>query len=799
MSTPRRSDRVGAAADGARQPLWPTIAALPSLYPGDHVHLVGVGGAGMSGLARVLSALGLVVSGSDRTDSGVLAALAAEGITVRVGHDAGSLPPDVVLVVRSPAVPDDNAELVAARARGIAVTKRAVMLGALVDARSAVAVAGTHGKTTTAGLVAVILEVAGWAPTFFIGGEAPDLGTNARAGSGQHLVLEADEYDRSFLHGRPLVAVVTGIEHDHPDIYPDLDAVVTAFRAFLSAVRSDGRVIARAGSASVHAALSATTVPVERYWVEGDPEPAPNATVTWRAVNVTASAERQGFDVWRGPEVYGTFAIRLPGSHNVANALAAIAVAAALDVPIDAVRDALERYRGVARRFEVIGRVGGITVVDDYAHHPTEIAATLEAARGRFAGRVWALVQPHTFSRVAALGDDFATALAAADRVVLTPVYAARERPLAGADATRIADGVPGAVVAPDLAAAARIAAADARTGDVLLFMGAGDITTASRDCLGRLAHRSVAALLDVARARGLQGDVQLDAPLAPYTSLRVGGPAAAVVRVRTVDALVGWRRLATEHDVPIRVIGRGSNVLVGDSGFHGLVLVNRCETWVVEPLGDDGAVVRADSGVTLAALGHHLARGGWAGLEAGIGIPGTVGGAVVTNAGAHGWSMGDSVSWVEVLEMDGVVRRRPPDDLAFTYRGSALKGDATRCVLRVGLTVTRATPSAVQERIDRFIARRRATQPTAPSAGSTFRNPRGDAAGRLIDAAGLKGTTRGGAQISPVHANFIVNTGGATAADVTYLIDLIRRTVRRRFGITLELEIEPIGARDVV
>jgi UDP-N-acetylmuramate--alanine ligase len=790
-----RSRPVPAPSGTDRIALWPAAVGLPSLRAGDRVHLVGIAGAGMSGLARVLAARGLVVSGSDRADAPVLAMLAAEGITVHAGHDAASLPAACALVVRSPAVPDANPELVAAHAAGVPVTKRAALLGALLDAAVGIAIAGTHGKTTTSGLVAFILDRAGLDPTFFVGGDLPDLGTNARAGGGPHVVIEADEYDRSFLSGHPTVAVVTSIEHDHPDIYPDLDAVVTAFAAFVSHVRPDGRVIARAGAPAIRRAVATAGAPVEWFALDGDAV-AEGAPPRWRAVDIVATPEGTLFDTHRDGECLGTFSLRLPGRHNVANALAAIACADAAGVPMDVVRDALARYRGASRRFEVVARVGGVTVVDDYAHHPTEVRATLAAAAERFAaGRLIAVLQPHTFTRVAALADDFAAALAAADRVIVTPVYAARENPLPGTDAARIAAGVAGAVVARDLPDAARLAVADARPGDALLFMGAGDITDASRDAARRLARRTAEALVAAGAADGLGGTTTWDAALAPHTSLKIGGPTLLLVRVTALADLVGWRRLAARLDMPARVLGRGSNILVGDDGVCAVVLLNRCEAWHVEPgAGDATAVVVGESGITLAALGHQLARAGWAGVEAGVGIPGSLGAAVVTNAGAHGWAMSDSIAWAEVLEADGTVHRLVPDDLGLRYRGSVLKGDRDRIVLRVALALSADAPEAIQARIDDFAARRRRTQPGKPSAGSMFRNPPGDFAGRLIEAAGLKGTRCGDAEISTAHANFFVNHGHATARDVAHLIGVARATVQRRFGVRLELEVETMG-----
>jgi UDP-N-acetylmuramate--alanine ligase len=785
-----------AAASAARTPVWPPSADLPPLYPGDRVHLVGIGGAGMSGLARVLAQLGLTVSGSDRGASAVLADLAGAGIAVHARHDAAALPDGCALVVRSPAVPDDNPELAAARRAGIPITKRAVLLGALLDLRLGIAVAGTHGKTTTSGLVAWVLTTAGFDPTFFVGGELPNLGTNARPGRGDYLVLEADEYDRSFLHGHPLVAVVTNVEHDHPDIYPTFDDVLDAFRAFVGRVRPAGRVVGNAASPGALAVLGAATVPVDLYHVAGDPEPPAGTPIAWRATDLAVHGPEQLFDVRRDGTCLGTFAIRLPGRHNVGNALAAVAVAQYLGIDVAATRVALATYQGAARRFEILGHARHVTVVDDYAHHPTEIAAALAAARVRFPGaRVWAVVQPHTHSRVAALVNDFAVSLADADRVILTPVYAAREAPDPTATSEHIAARCPGAVVASSAAAAADLAAAGAASGDVLLFLGAGDIDQSSRPCLARLGALALDDLREQAAQAGLGGTVTAGTLLAELTSLKVGGPGDLVVRAGTTTDLAGWWQLGHSADVPVHVLGRGTNVLVAGGGVRGLVLVNRAEQWSLElDASGEQAVVTAASGVTLAALAQALARAGWAGLEHGVGIPGSVGAGVVTNAGAHGWEMADSFLDATILAVAGRPVTWAAPELAFRYRGSALKGDTAHLVVSVRLSLRRDDPAAILARIERFTAHRRATQPATPSVGSMFKNPPGDFAGRLIEQAGLKGQRVGGAEISTKHANFFLNRGDASAADIQALVRLARARVHDLFGVDLELEIELLG-----
>ena len=781
--------------------VWPPVPGLPDLAKGDRVHLVGVGGAGMSGLARALIELGLVVSGSDRQASPLLAALAAEGVEIRVGHAAEQLPPGCALVLRSPAVPDENPELVAARAAGIPVSKRAPLLGALMDARTGIAVAGTHGKTTTSGLIAFALESAGLAPSFFVGGELPDLGSNARLGNGVHLVLEADEYDRSFLHGHPVYGIITSLEHDHPDIYPDTTSLVEAFADFAARVEAAPRgwLLVNAAWPLALQAASTARARVELYHVEGDPAPAMDRSIAWRACGLESGPDGTHFELLHLDVSLGRWHLALPGRHNLGNAVAALALAETLGLDREGMREALRRYRGAGRRFEQLGSVGGITLIDDYAHHPTEIVATLAAARERYAGRrLLAIVEPHTYSRVALLVEAFREALGWADHSLVCPIYAAREAPLPGIDSVSLCAGLSNVEAVASLEAAADRAAELAGAGDVLLFMGAGAITQASRRCLVQLRGRAVAELLAAAAAEGLGGEAQRGGSLAEQTTLRVGGPADLLVRVRQADDLIGWWRLAHAQGLPVRVLGRGSNVLVADAGLPGLVLVNRCEAWQLEATEGETGLVRAESGLTLAALAQQLARLGWCGFEMGVGIPGSVGAAVVTNAGAHGWEMVDSLVSVDLVDAEGKRETVVPEQLALRYRGSVLKDQANRLLVSVTLRLRRDEPEAILARIADFARQRRRTQPRDPSVGSVFKNPPADFAGRLIEAAGLKGQRIGGAEISAVHANFVVNVGGASAADVRQLIETARRTVERQAGLRLETEIEQLGGSDV-
>jgi UDP-N-acetylmuramate--alanine ligase len=387
------------------------------------VHLVGIGGIGMSAIARILLAWGVRVSGSDLRLSDITADLALLGATIHQGHGPENLNGATQVVVSS-AIPSDNPEVVAARERGLPVLKRADFIGEMMAGKQGIAVAGTHGKTTTTAMIAHLLIEAGLDPSFIVGGILADLGRNARAGQGPHFVIEADEYDGMFLGLSPDIAVITHLERDHPDCYPTLADMVEAFSAFLDRLPPNGHIVACVDAPNVRDLI-------------GEIEKAPGAQpmihryglgpeATWRALDLdTDETGNMGFRLAVDGKERGSVQLSCPGRHNVKNALAALVVADLLDVPTAA--EALSRFGGVKRRFEIKGVAKGVTVIDDYAHHPTEIQATLAAARHRYPDReIWAVFQPHTYSRTRALFAEFARSFADADHVIVLDVYAAR-------------------------------------------------------------------------------------------------------------------------------------------------------------------------------------------------------------------------------------------------------------------------------------------------------------------------------------------------------------------------------------
>ncbi len=463
-----------------------------------HIHFVGIGGAGMSGIAEILHNLGYTVSGSDQSDSATSRRLASLGIRVAVGHEAAHIE-GAEAVVTSTAVKGDNPEVIAARARRIPVVPRAVMLAELMRLKKGIAIAGTHGKTTTTSLVTSVLAEAGVDPTFVIGGKLNAAGANSRLGSGEYIVVEADESDASFLNLMPIMAVVTNIDADHMDTYGhDFAKLKQAFVDFLHRMPFYGAAILCAEDAGVRSIMPMISRPLVSYGFGED------AMV--RAVDVQAQpGGTMRFTVQRRngvrmPDLEVT--LNLPGEHNVLNALATIAVATELELPDAPVVKALAEFRGVGRRFQRYGEVntkegGRFTLIDDYGHHPVEMAAVLAAARGAFPGRRIVLAfQPHRYTRTRDCFEDFVKVMGSADAVLLAEVYAAGEAPIVAADGRALARAVRVAgrtdpVFVDDVVAMPQAIAAQAKDGDVVITMGAGSIGSTAQHVLELLGAAS--------------------------------------------------------------------------------------------------------------------------------------------------------------------------------------------------------------------------------------------------------------------------------------------------------------------
>jgi UDP-N-acetylmuramate--alanine ligase len=445
------------------------------------VHFIGIGGAGMSAIAKVLLERGVAVSGSDLKKSRHAEMLEEWGADVHVGHDASLIDASSTVVVSS-AIPESNAELVRARELRVPVMSRGQALAAVLEGVDSVVVAGTHGKTTTTSMIAVVLRGAGWDPTYLIGGELNDSGTNARHGSGNLAVAESDESDGSFLLLSPTVAVITNVELDHPDYWKSLDELRDGFKTFMERTSADGAIVVPAWDPILTDMARATGRRCSTFG-DGGRVQAADADPGAQGTSFRLTIESMAADVQ----------LRVPGRYNVHNALAAAAACLEVGVDVGAVAAGLSAYRGVRRRYHVRGESRGVTVIDDYAHHPSEVRSVLAAARHGGWHRVLAVFQPHRYSRTAAFAGAFGESFSDADRIVVTDVYGAGERPFPGVSGKLVADAVttrlPGRPVAylPHRADVLDYLSGTVRAGDAVLTLGAGDVTSLGEQLLARL------------------------------------------------------------------------------------------------------------------------------------------------------------------------------------------------------------------------------------------------------------------------------------------------------------------------
>ncbi len=442
------------------------------------VHFVGIGGIGMSGIAEVLLNLGYKVSGSDQKPSPVTNRLAGLGATIFADHNADNVS-GADVVITSSAIKQDNLEVVAAHQQHIPVIQRAEMLAELMRLKYGIAVAGMHGKTTTTSMIAAVLAAGGLDPTVVVGGRVDAMGSNARLGKSQYLVAEADESDRSFLKLSPILAVITNIDREHMDCYRNMEDVEQTFLKFMDLVPFYGMVVACNDNNDLRRLLPAVQRRILTYGTHDQSD--------FHISHVCCgphegSAALSSFQVSYRESPLGEFHLRVPGEHNVRNATAAIAVGIGLDVPVEEIRSALQSFNGVDRRFQVIGSSGGVTVVDDYGHHPTEIRATLAAARQCGFDKVHVIFQPHRYTRTQLLLEEFATAFGDADSLIVLDIYPASEPPIPGITGELLANRVKQAEgrdarYAASFTEAVELAAAAARSGDVILTLGAGSVS----------------------------------------------------------------------------------------------------------------------------------------------------------------------------------------------------------------------------------------------------------------------------------------------------------------------------------
>jgi UDP-N-acetylmuramate--L-alanine ligase/UDP-N-acetylenolpyruvoylglucosamine reductase len=743
------------------------------------IHLVGVAGSGMSGLAALLIELGHAVSGSDRVITTETERLQRLGLDFYEQHrpehaDAAEL------VVFSSAIKADNPILLTAYSRGKPVFRRAEALAAIMQAKRGVVIAGMHGKTTTSAMTAHVLREGGLHPSHYVGAEIPILGTNAHWNPrGEYFVAEGDESDGTLRCFHPEHALILNIEEEHLDFYPDLAAIEKVFRQLID--QTSGSVVYNLDDPNA-ARLCGKRKRAVSYGFSEEAD--------YRGADVDLRHFGSCFLVCRRGEKLGQAILNVPGEHNVHNALGVIALASELSIPFDKVTASLRKFEHARRRFEIKYASDRFLLVDDYAHHPTEIRATLRTARSIGRPRLVTMFQPHRFSRTKALRREFGSAFDDADRVVITDIYPASEAPIPGITGGTIVDeilrhGHRWVSYQSRLQSVHRDVGNMLETGDLVLSLGAGNI----HEQLEILAADLVIAE-KLKAIVGEEGEVRLYEPLSNHTTLRVGGPAQFWVEPRTEQDFAELIRFCRDEHLPLFAIGRGSNLLVRDGGIRGVVVHPRGGDF--EKIEVDGCEITAGAGAKLRQVAYAARAANIGGLEWMEGIPGAVGGGLRMNAGAMGAQTFENVTRIRYLDGDGNSHVKNRDELEVFYRRFPLleKNFAVSATFR-GQPAERAQ---IDSRLRESQEKRRTTQPVAKSAGCIFKNPTSIPAGKLVDDLGLKNSRVGNARVSQVHGNFIVNDGGATAAEILQLIGNITSAARKKRGIELQTEVEIVG-----
>ena len=770
------------------------------------IHLLGAGGMGMAPLGLYLTQLGFRVSGEDDAwNPAVRELLEHAGVTLTA---TGALPDDAQLVVYSSAVAATHDSRRRAAARGLPQVRRGEMLAEVVKGRKLVAVAGSHGKTTTTAMLITVLQRAGFPCGWILGGLFNDVGgvpsprgeglPPARASEADWVIAEVDESDGTIDRFSPEVTLVVNLDWDHADHYPRLADLETAFAALLA--RTKGAIfLSDACRMSVRiAARGGFTAPVHTIGRTGEYQ---SRLLDDKPPGLTLALAGH-FSIKRAT-------VQAHGEFNAINAGAALAVAQHLGTRVESA--SLAGFAGVRRRQSVL-HASRIRVYEDYAHHPTEIRALLASLHQEGPGRLSVVFQPHRYTRTAQFKAEFAAALSPADSLYLMDVYAASESPVAGGTTADIYAELKKTGAADHVtylpgndAGLLRALKTGLQPGDTLVFVGAGDIEQTARQFVVTLKaeeEREAAwnDFLTVARVRlGAESRLLERELLASKTTMRVGGPARVYAEPAGADDLRQLLLEARRRQLPVLLLGRGSNLIIPDQGVDGLVISLAHADWQKFESHPDGRVW-VGAGLRLKNLCGLATKAGLKGFEFLEGIPGSVGGALRMNAGAMGGWIFDVVEEVHLMTMAGEIRAMKKAEMHAGYRHCAELEDtiALGAWLRPAAS---ANATDIRRQIDVYQKKRVESQPREPSAGCIFKNPPGASAGRLIEEAGLKGERVGDAEVSTVHANFIVNRGRATSADIIGLVKKVRARVKSARGVDLEPEVMLYGQewRDVL
>lgn len=778
------------------------------------VHIVGIGGAGMAALAEILHKLGHSVQGSDLKESSRTQRLQDMGMQVFIGHHA-SQANGAELLVHSTAVPESNPELQAAQEARVPVWSRSQLLEALSKLRRVLAVAGSHGKTTTTSMLSLVLMQAGLRPSFLVGGDLNEIGSGACWDSGEWFVVEADESDGSFLSLSPDLAIVTSLDPDHHTRYATHDDLCEGFISFLETVSGPKilhssvveKLTDHCGKGDKRARLASA---LEKTVTYGE-HPDADFKLEW---------EGNACRIHREGKNWATVELAVPGYHNAENAVAALIAAHELGVAPDAGADSLLRFAGVSRRFEFRGTHRGATFIDDYAHLPAEVAAAIATARELEPKRIICVFQPHRYSRTKHLWQDFGPSFAGVDCLMVCDIYASNEMPLPGVTGDLIsnaaAEANPDMAVMwlPQLQDVALALEDELRPGDMCLVLGAGDVHLVIDEVMQRRAPADTAPAPELAWSEAWEElfeelvrdfAVEKNWPLGLNTTYRVGGPARLSILLKSRAELGHLAAFLSGIDIPILVLGKGSNMLVSDKGFDGLVIRLGGEFNDFEIA--DGRL-RAGGICALPTAARRSAAAGLTGFEWAAGVPGTVGGGVRMNAGGHGSDISESILTATCFDLrSGLLRTLAADDLKLGYRTSAVQPYEVIC--DASFELSSGDPTASRQEIAEILRWRRQNQPGGQNCGSVFRNPSGHAgeqqvgdlqadefqsAGFLVEQSGFKGHRHGSAQISQKHANFIISDRGGSSEDVFRLMCQVADDIEKKSGIRLQAETVLIG-----
>jgi len=751
------------------------------------IHCLGVGGMGMAPLAIYLAQAGYEVSGQDD-------ALRAEvrGLLLRNGVRIEPLPEDCDLVAISSAIEPDHPEMASVRAKNCCVVKRGELLAEVARGKKLVAICGSHGKTTTTALLIDALRRLDFPMDYILGGLFVDASVSpAACMDNEWLVAEIDESDGTIGRFNPEISVIVNLDWDHITYYKSAEALTETFNSLIA--RTTGAVL-MCKECKMSAQLSHETcasTKILTFGRDGD----------FAGEIAAKNGDTQNLGLG-GRFALTTARVRATGEFNARNAAGALATAQLMGATLQ--EDALANFIGVRRRQSVLCDEGGMRVIEDYAHHPKEVGSLLVSLREELAdqGRLVTVFQPHRYSRVAQFKKDFVTALRSSDEVFLLEVYSAGESPVTGGTSSdlfveceRLAPELPLRLVQGKADELFEILETTVRAGDTVAFVGAGSIDGVAHEWARRcLTKRWDAFGNSVKSQLSEETLIKREEPLANKTTMRVGGRARLYAEPSSREDLQVLLKAAMSEGVKVKFLGRGSNLIIADEGVDALVISLRKSLWAGFTETGEGRV-RVGAGLRLKNLCGLAARAGLVGFEFLEGIPGSVGGALRMNAGAMGGWMFDVVEEVELMTLDGVILNIPKAEMHVAYRCCEELRDAIAigAVLRPSAS---ADTESVGRQIDVYRKKRQESQPREPSAGCIFKNPAGGSAGQLIDEAGLKGERMGGAEVSLVHGNFVVNRDNASGSDVVDLVRKVQSEILQSKGIALEPEAQLWGKR---